>query len=141
MPLGSEPTAIVDVTVLVVVLITDTVPEISLVTYTRLPSELTAVLLGLLPTVIVATTALVVVLITDTVLELAFVMYANLAFVGVAVIVAVTGLVPVFTAVNEAILPLPLAANPMPGVSLVQVMVLAVPVKLTAVVAFAFTTV
>jgi len=59
----------------------------------------------------------------------------------VAVIVAVTGLVPVFTAVNEAILPLPLAAKPMPGVSLVQVKVLAVPAKVTAVVAVAFVTV
>jgi len=59
----------------------------------------------------------------------------------VALIVATIGLVPVFTAVNEAILPVPLAASPMPGVSLVQVKVLAVPVKLTAAVVLAFTTV
>jgi len=67
--------------------------------------------------------------------------YATPEFAGVAVIVAVTGLVPAFTAVNEAILPLPLAASPTPGVSLVQVKRLAVPVKLTAAVALVFTTV
>jgi len=39
---------------------------------------------------------------------------------GVVVIVAVTGLPPVFTAVKEGILPVPLAAKPMPGVLLTQ---------------------
>ena len=39
---------------------------------------------------------------------------------GVTVIVAVTGAVPVLTAVNEAISPVPLADNPMEGVLLVQ---------------------
>ena len=35
-------------------------------------------------------------------------------------IVAVTGVVPVFIAANEAILPVPLAARPMDGVVLIQ---------------------
>ena len=40
--------------------------------------------------------------------------------VGVTVIVAVTGVVPLFTAVKEGILPVPLAARPIAGVLLVQ---------------------
>ena len=40
--------------------------------------------------------------------------------VGVTVMVAVTGTVPVFTALNEAIFPLPLAAKPMEGALFVQ---------------------
>ena len=40
--------------------------------------------------------------------------------VGVTVIVAVTGAVPLFTAVNAAILPDPLANNPMEGVLFTQ---------------------
>ena len=41
-------------------------------------------------------------------------------FVGVTVIVAVTGAVPLFAAVNEAISPVLLAPRPMEGVLLVQ---------------------
>lgn len=40
---------------------------------------------------------------------------------GVTVIVAVTGEVPVLTAVNEAMLPVPLADKPMAGLLLLQV--------------------
>ena len=52
---------------------------------------------------------------------------------GVTVIVAVTGAVPVLIALNEAILPLPLAARPMDGVLFVQLNVVPAtgPVKLT----------
>jgi hypothetical protein len=39
---------------------------------------------------------------------------------GVTIIVAVTADVPVFTAVNDGILPVPLAANPMDVVLFVQ---------------------
>ena len=39
---------------------------------------------------------------------------------GVTVIVATTGAKPVFTAAKLPIFPLPLAASPMPGVSLTQ---------------------
>ena len=39
---------------------------------------------------------------------------------GVTIIVATTGLVPEFTAANDAIFPLPLAAKPIPGLSFVQ---------------------
>ena len=53
----------------------------------------------------------------------------------VAVMVAITGLVPVFTGVKEAILPVPLSGKPIPGVSLTQLKVFAVPVKLIAAVA------
>ncbi len=41
--------------------------------------------------------------------------------VGVTVIVAVTGVLPLLTAINDGILPLPLAASPMDGVLLVHV--------------------
>jgi hypothetical protein len=53
---------------------------------------------------------------------------------GVTVIVATTGVVPVFTAVNEAISPVPLAARPIDGVLLVQLYVVpaTAPPKLTA---------
>jgi hypothetical protein len=44
----------------------------------------------------------------------------QLLAVGVIVIVAVIGVEPVFTAVNDGILPLPLAANPMVGSLFVQ---------------------
>jgi hypothetical protein len=40
--------------------------------------------------------------------------------VGVTVIVAITGVVPAFAAVKEGILPVPVGANPMPGVSFTQ---------------------
>jgi len=89
----------------------------------------------------VATTVFVVVLITEILFEPLLAIYANPAFKGVAVIVAVTGLAPVFIAVKAAILPVPLAARPIPGVSLVQLIVLAVPVKFTAVVTLPFTNV
>jgi hypothetical protein len=69
-------------------------------------------------------------------------MYANGGYdCGVAVIVAATGLLPVFTAVKEAILPVPFAAKPIPGVLLTQLKIFAVPVKLIAVVAAPFATV
>ena len=42
-------------------------------------------------------------------------------YTGVTVMVATTGVNPAFVAVNEAMLPVPLAASPMEGVSLVQV--------------------
>lgn len=56
---------------------------------------------------------------------------------GVTVIVAVTGAVPVLVAVNEAILPVPLAARPIEVVLFVQLYTVpgTKPVKLTAVVA------
>lgn len=56
---------------------------------------------------------------------------------GVTVMVATTGAVPVLVAVKDAILPVPLAANPIEGVLFVQLNVVpgTVPVKLTAAVA------
>ena len=39
---------------------------------------------------------------------------------GVTTILAIMGVVPLLTAVNEAIVPVPLAASPIPGLSLVQ---------------------
>lgn len=56
--------------------------------------------------------------------------------VGVTVIVATTGAVPLFTAVNEAMSPVPLAASPIEGVLLVQLYTVPVvdPLKLTALV-------
>jgi len=68
-------------------------------------------------------------------------LHTNPAVTGVTVTVAVIGLAPVFIALNDAILPLPLAASPMPGVSFVQLKVVPVPVKLTAAVEPPFTTV
>ena len=56
-------------------------------------------------------------------------------FNGVTVIVALVDVVPEFLAVNAAMFPDPLAANPIPGLLLVQVNEVAlVPVKLIAVV-------
>ena len=40
---------------------------------------------------------------------------------GVTEIVAITGNEPLFRAIKEGILPVPLAASPMPGVLLVQI--------------------
>ena len=60
----------VAVTVLVAVLITETVAALKFVTYTWLPSGLTDTPLGSEPTPIVATTVLVMVLITETVPEM-----------------------------------------------------------------------
>ena len=56
---------------------------------------------------------------------------------GVAVMVAITGAPPLFTAVNDAISPEPLAARPMPGALFVQLNTVpgTAPVKLIAVVA------
>jgi hypothetical protein len=55
---------------------------------------------------------------------------------GVTVIVAVTGAVPAFVPVKDAISPVPLAANPIDGVLLVQLYTIEPPVvgllKLTA---------
>ena len=47
----------------------------------------------------------------------------SLVYVGVTVIVAVTGEVLLFTAVNEAMSPLPVAAKPILGVSFTQLYV------------------
>ena len=62
-----------------------------------------------------------------------------LVYVGVTVITAITGVLPVFTAVKLAILPLPVAANPIDGCVLVQLYTIVPPVvglvKFTAVVA------
>jgi len=55
---------------------------------------------------------------------------------GVTVMVAVTALLPLFTATNDGMSPVPLAARPIDGVSFVQVKVVPVPVKFTAFVAF-----
>ena len=59
-----------------------------------------------------------------------------LVYAGVTVIVAVIGEVPVFTAANEAMSPVPLADNPIEGVSFVHKYVVpaTVPPKVTAVV-------
>ncbi len=57
-----------------------------------------------------------------------------------AVMVAVTGVVPLFIALNEAIFPAPLAGRPIPGLSLTQVIALPVPVKSIAAVASPFKT-
>lgn len=77
----------------------------------------------------------------STTLSLNTGMYASPAFTVVVVIVAVTGLVPVFIALNEAILPVPLAAKPMPGALFTQLYVFPVPVKLIAAVAAPLATV
>ena len=61
-------------------------------------------------------------------------MYAAFNDRGVTVTVAVTGVVPLFTAANGAIFPVPFAGRPIDGVLLVQLKPLPVPVKLTAVV-------
>ena len=47
---------------------------------------------------------------------------------GVALMVATTGEVPLLTAVNEAMLPVPEAASPMPAVLLIQLQVVVPPV-------------
>ena len=60
---------------------------------------------------------------------------------GVTVMVAVTAVAPAFKAVKEAILPVPLAARPIDVVLFVQLKVVAVPVKLMAVVAVLLQTV
>ena len=72
-PAGVLKPAIVAVTVLVAVSITDIVFPVALVTYTVKPSGATAIPCGALPTVIVALTVLLAVAITDTVPESLFV--------------------------------------------------------------------
>src|SRR5581483_7832679 len=68
-PSGCVPTArMVVVTVLVAVLITDTVLAVKFATYTRVPSGVTAMPSGFAPTGTVATIVLVAVLITETLL-------------------------------------------------------------------------
>jgi len=138
-PRGVPPTGIVATTVLVAVLITETLFPSKLTTYTRLASGLTAIQAGLKPTGIVATTACVAVLITETVPSMALPTYAynDVCEWGVTVIVAVITLVPVFTVVKGAILPIPLAGKPMPGVLLTQLS-WPVPVKLIAAVVAPF---
>ena len=70
---GDAPTGIVAITVLVVVLMTDTVLLPLFTMYTSVPSGVIAVPTGPVPTGMVATTVLVVVLITDTELLFSFV--------------------------------------------------------------------
>jgi hypothetical protein len=57
-----------------------------------------------------------------------------LVAVGVTVMVATTGAVPVLVAVNVPILPVPPEARPIDGWEFVQLYVVPVPVKVTAVV-------
>jgi hypothetical protein len=140
-PAGLEPTDIVVITVLVPVLITETLFELLFATYTRVPSALTPTLTGYDPTGTVATTVLVAISITEIVLEPKFATYASPADTGVAVIVAITGLLPVFTAVNEGMLPEPLIARPMPGALFTQLYAQLPAGKFTAAVAAPFTTV
>jgi hypothetical protein len=64
----------VTVTAFVAVAMTDTVLENWFVTYTLLPSGLTAAPTGVTPTRIISVTVLVVVSMTDTVLSSTFVM-------------------------------------------------------------------
>jgi hypothetical protein len=45
----------------------------------------------------------------------------HVALAGKIVMIAVTALCPLLTAVNEGMLPVPLAGRPMPGASFVQV--------------------
>jgi len=66
------PVPIEAATVLVVVLITETVFELAFATKTSLPSVLTATPCGPEPTDIVDTTVLVAAFITDTVFEILF---------------------------------------------------------------------
>ena len=47
---------------------------------------------------------------------------------------AITGVVPLFDAMKDGMVPVPAAASPMAGVSFVQLKILPVPEKLTAVV-------
>ena len=72
---GMLPTVIVAITLFVAVLMTDTLLEPLLGTYTRLPSGVTARSIGVVPTMIVATTKLVLVLMTLTVVPLTFETY------------------------------------------------------------------
>jgi len=76
--MGLEPTLIVFVTVLVAVLITETLFEPAFTTYTWLPSGLTDIPPRPVPAAMVAITVLVVVLITETLFELLFATYIRL---------------------------------------------------------------
>ena len=55
-------------------------------------------------------------------------------FAGVTFMVATIAVVPIFTAVNDGISPVPFGGRPIPGLSFVQVNVVPVPVKFIAVV-------
>jgi len=72
---GSKPTLTFFTTLFVAVLITDTLSELVLATYTVLPSGLTDTPHGRLPTPTVAISIPVAVLITETVYELLFATY------------------------------------------------------------------
>src|SRR5688572_7070633 len=74
---GLAPTTTVATTVFVAVAITDTVFEVTFVTYAKAPSGVTATAAGVTSTTTVATTVFVSVAITDTVFEVVFVTYAN----------------------------------------------------------------
>jgi hypothetical protein len=89
----------------------------------------------------VAVTKLVATLITDTVLSPEFATYTKLKDTGVAVMVAVIGLLPVFTAMKEGISPVPVAESPMPGVLFTQLYTQPVPGKLIALVGLPLETV
>ena len=128
-----ELTGMVDIIAFVAVLMIVTVDEPSLQPmYALLPSGLMQTQKGSCGGLILDTTWLVATLIIEIVPSPEFAIYAYPSETGVAVIFAVIGKLPLFTAVNEPILPTPLAANPIPGVSLVQLKVVPVPVKLTA---------
>jgi len=110
----------VAITVFVEVLITDTEAESVFVTYTLLPSGLTHTPTGSDPTVMVDTTVFFAVLITLTVFPPVLAIYAKPPPTGVAVILATIGVEPLFTVINEPILPVPLADKPIPGESFTQ---------------------
>jgi len=74
--LGNVPTAIVDVTVLVPVLTTETLFDPWFTTYKKLPSALSATPIGSVPAVMVDITVRVVVFTTET--ELIFAVYNRL---------------------------------------------------------------
>jgi len=76
--------------------------------------------MGLIPTGIVATTLFDTISNTETVLDPKFAMYAYCADTGVAIMVAVTGLVPLFMALNDEISPIPVAGKPMEGILFTQ---------------------
>jgi hypothetical protein len=127
---GEDANGIVVSNVFVAVLMTETELELILATYTRVPSGLIVTAPGNAPTDIAATVTPVLKLITDNVLLDTFVMYAKPGDGrAVAVMVAVTGLLPVFIAVNEGILPVPFAAKPMVVLLFVQVYTHAPPGK------------
>jgi len=72
------------------------------------------------------------------VLSATFAVYTRFADAGVTMMFAATGLAPVFSGVNEPMSPVPFAANPIPGVSLTQLKVFPMPIKLIGVEAMPF---